>query len=73
MPALWGENGNDRFHVRDGEVDNVDCGDGNDVVIADRFDVVAVNYERVFRRDPVPREDRSENSTQSPHEDHGTS
>jgi hypothetical protein len=51
----------------------VDCGAGNDTVIADSFDVVAANCERVFRRDPASREDRSENSTQSPADDRKTS
>lgn len=71
--TLHGENGNDTIHVRDGEVDNVDCGPGNDTVIADTFDNVASDCERVLRRNPQPREDRSENSTQSPADDRKTS
>jgi Ca2+-binding RTX toxin-like protein len=38
--ALSGGNGNDRFRVRDGEADRITCGNGNDVVIADQFDVI---------------------------------
>jgi Ca2+-binding RTX toxin-like protein len=72
--TLFGEAGNDTIHVRDGEVDNVDCGGGdNDRVIADSFDIVAANCEHVFRRDPAPRQDASENSTQSPADDRKTS
>ena len=37
--------GNDRIHVRDGEADTVDCGDGFDIVLADDKDVVASNCE----------------------------
>src|SRR5919199_1250250 len=38
--TLVGENGDDTFHVRDGEVDRVDCGAGNDTVQADQYDLV---------------------------------
>ena len=31
--TLNGEDGNDRFHVRDGEADTVDCGAGFDMVL----------------------------------------
>ena len=44
--TLNGENGNDRFHVRDGEADTVNCGAGFDRVFADRTDQV----ERTARR-----------------------
>jgi Ca2+-binding RTX toxin-like protein len=41
----------DRILVRDGEVDVVRCSWGNaDTVVADRFDVVAADCERVRRR-----------------------
>ena len=37
--------GNDLIDVRDGEVDQVDCGVGRDTVIADRRDIVSTNCE----------------------------
>jgi Ca2+-binding RTX toxin-like protein len=41
----------DRILTRDGDVDVVRCGWGNaDTVLADRFDVVAPDCERVHRR-----------------------
>ena len=68
--TLHGEGGNDRIHVRDGEVDKVDCGDGVDRVIADSFDQIAADCEKVTRAAPRPgREDASENATQSPSQD----
>jgi Ca2+-binding RTX toxin-like protein len=48
--TLHGENGNDRFHVRDGEADTVTCGPGFDVVLADRKDNVATDCELVRRK-----------------------
>ena len=48
--TLHGENGNDRFHVRDGEADTVNCGAGFDVVFADRKDKVATDCEQVRRK-----------------------
>jgi Ca2+-binding RTX toxin-like protein len=50
--TLLGGPGNDVFHVRDGEADHVDCGEGHDVVRADYKDVVANNCELVIRRAP---------------------
>lgn len=41
--------GNDAIDARDGEVDQVDCGAGQDVVSADPADVVAANCEVVTR------------------------
>jgi Ca2+-binding RTX toxin-like protein len=41
--------GNDLIDVRDGEVDQVDCGVGRDTVIADRRDIVSTNCEVVRR------------------------
>ncbi len=76
--TLHGENGNDTIHVRDGEVDNVDCGDGNDHVIADQFDIVANNCEHVDRKDvtaeslAAANSDKTENSTQDPKADSTT-
>jgi Ca2+-binding RTX toxin-like protein len=48
--TLNGENGDDRFHVRDGEADTVNCGLGFDRVFADRKDKVAADCEAVNRR-----------------------
>ena len=48
---LTGAAGNDRFRVRDGEVDLVHCGDGTDHVKADQFDQVDNDCEHVDRRD----------------------
>jgi Ca2+-binding RTX toxin-like protein len=41
--------GNDTIDARDGEVDQVDCGIGNDRAIVDAIDVVAANCETVER------------------------
>jgi hypothetical protein len=48
---LSGGNGNDRFRVRDGEVDLVHCGEGTDHVKADQFDQVDNDCEHVDRGD----------------------
>ena len=48
---LTGGDGNDRFRVRDGELDAVHCGAGRDTVLADQFDAVDNDCERVRRRD----------------------
>jgi Ca2+-binding RTX toxin-like protein len=48
---LSGGNGNDRFRVRDGEVDLVHCGEGDDHVKADQFDQVDNDCEHVDRQD----------------------
>jgi Ca2+-binding RTX toxin-like protein len=69
---LTGGAGNDRFRVRDGEVDLVHCGDGRDTVLADQFDQVDNDCERVLRRDITSLDqvdDQEENSTESPSED----
>jgi Ca2+-binding RTX toxin-like protein len=61
---LTGGNGNDRFRVRDGEVDLVHCGEGNDHVKADQFDAVDNDCEHVDRRDVTSLDqvdDRGEN------------
>ncbi|HXD59236.1 MAG TPA: calcium-binding protein, partial [Thermoleophilaceae bacterium] len=78
--TLHGGNGNDTFHVRDGEADNIDCGDGNDRVIADFADVIMDatptnpngSCEQVIRKAPKTGEDRAENKYQSPREDKRT-
>jgi Ca2+-binding RTX toxin-like protein len=41
--------GNDRIDARDGEVDSIDCGAGDDSVTADANDVVAPDCENVAR------------------------
>jgi Ca2+-binding RTX toxin-like protein len=61
---LTGGNGNDRFRVRDGEVDLVHCGAGIDRVKADQFDAVDADCEHVDRRDVTSLDqvdDHSEN------------
>jgi Ca2+-binding RTX toxin-like protein len=61
---LTGGNGNDRFRVRDGEVDLVHCGEGSDRVKADQFDAVDNDCEHVDRREVTSLdqvEDRGEN------------
>ena len=73
---LTGGNGNDRFRVRDGEVDRINCGDGNDTVHADQYDVIVDatpanqngSCERVMRNS-TPDSDSEESKTQSPKED----
>jgi hemolysin type calcium-binding protein len=44
---LVGAFGNDRISVRDGSIDTISCGQGHDVVVADRIDHVTVDCERV--------------------------
>ena len=75
--TLHGEAGDDRFHTRDGEVDTIDCGAGQDVALLDGVDVIADataenpngSCEKVVRRAPRAGEDAPENATQSPAED----
>jgi len=70
--SLTGGNGGDRFRVRDGEVDLVHCGEGRDRVIADQFDQVDNDCERVIRRDITSLdqvEDQEENRTENPSSD----
>src|SRR5947208_3494544 len=38
--TLDGGNGNDTFHTRDGEVDKITCGPGNDTALLDTVDVI---------------------------------
>jgi Ca2+-binding RTX toxin-like protein len=69
---LTGGPGNDRFRVRDGEVDLVHCGEGRDTVLADQFDQVDNDCERVLRRDVTSLDqvdDQEENSTENPPQD----
>jgi Ca2+-binding RTX toxin-like protein len=72
--ALDGGPGDDVFRTRDGEVDRITCGDGNDLAILDHVDVItdatAANpngsCERVVRRAPRPRDSAHEDREQSP-------
>jgi len=52
--------GNDRIYVRDGEADNVDCGEGFDSVLADDKDVVAASCEVVKRAAPGPHDKKND-------------
>jgi Ca2+-binding RTX toxin-like protein len=66
---LSGAGGRDLLRVRDGEVDLVHCGEGHDRVLADQFDQVDNDCERVDRRDITSLdqvEDREENQTENP-------
>ena len=76
--TLNGGNGNDRFHVRDGEADKITCGPGHDVVLADQWDVVITDAtttnatgscEKVVRADVKTNDDSAENRVQSPSSD----
>jgi Ca2+-binding RTX toxin-like protein len=69
---LTGGDGNDRFRVRDGEVDAVHCGAGQDRVLADQLDAVDPDCESVVRRDVTSLEqvdDREETRQESPRQD----
>ncbi len=66
---LTGGTGADRFLVRDGELDLVHCGEGRDHVVADQFDTVDNDCERVIRREITSLdqvEDREEDLTENP-------
>ena len=69
--TLHGGDGNDRFHTRDGEVDTVDCGPGNDVALLDFKDVMTdpTACETVKRAAPRPADAQSQNKTQTEPED----
>ena len=75
--ALHGDGGDDRFRTRDGEVDRIECGAGNDTALLDPFDVIVDastsdadgSCERVERAEPRTGEDGPENGTESPPED----
>jgi len=71
VDRLNGGSGRDVFRVRDGEADVVNCGTGNDVVSADRLDVLSADCERVVRAAPRPGDESPENATQFPSEDAG--
>ncbi len=75
--ALDGGDGDDLFRVRDGEVDRITCGDGNDRVRADQFDVIVDatvgdptgSCERVDRADASTESDSEEDKVESETED----
>ena len=48
---LFGHGGNDVIHAADGVFDVIGCGPGHDRVVADRSDRVALDCERVGRRE----------------------
>ncbi|WP_051223179.1 calcium-binding protein [Conexibacter woesei] len=72
--TLDGGNGNDTFHTRDGEVDRITCGPGNDTALLDNVDVITDatadnpngSCEKVVRKDPKPSDSKSEDAQQSP-------
>ena len=72
--TLDGGAGDDTFRTRDGEVDHITCGDGNDTALLDQFDVItdatAANpngsCERVVRKAPKPKDSKTEDAQQSP-------
>jgi Ca2+-binding RTX toxin-like protein len=72
--ALDGGPGNDTFRTRDGEVDRITCGDGNDVAFLDAVDQITDataenangSCEKVIRKQPRSRDDHSENTQQAP-------
>ena len=74
--TLDGGNGNDVFRTRDGEVDRVTCGAGEDRAFLDGFDVITDataenpngSCERVARKAPNPRDSAPEDSEEAPAE-----
>jgi Ca2+-binding RTX toxin-like protein len=72
--SLDGGAGNDSFRTRDGEADRITCGEGNDVAFLDAVDVITDataenangSCEKVIRKQPRSRDDRSENAQQAP-------
>jgi Ca2+-binding RTX toxin-like protein len=72
--ALDGGPGDDTFRTRDGEVDLITCGDGNDTALLDTVDVITDatpanpngSCERVVRQAPKPKDSKTEDAQQSP-------
>jgi hypothetical protein len=72
--ALDGGPGDDTFHTRDGEVDRITCGDGNDTALLDTVDVITDatpanpngSCEKVVRKEPKNKDSRSEDAQQAP-------
>jgi Ca2+-binding RTX toxin-like protein len=52
--AILGQAGDDAITSRDGRIDVVSCGAGNDTVVADRRDIVSRDCESVTRAAPAP-------------------
>ncbi len=79
--TLDGGAGDDRFHTRDGEVDRVTCGDGNDTALLDNVDVITDataenpkgSCETVVRHAPRSKDSASEDQQQSPKDAQKTS
>jgi Ca2+-binding RTX toxin-like protein len=74
--TLDGGNGDDVFRTRDGEVDRITCGSGDDKAFLDGFDVITDataqnpngSCEKVQRRAPGPRDSAPEDSEEAPAE-----
>ena len=68
VDTLVGGAGDDRFHARDGEADDIDCGPGHDGARLDNVDVIVDateadpngSCERVGRADPRRRDEEPE-------------
>ena len=79
--TLDGGPGNDTFRTRDGEVDRITCGDGNDTALLDNVDVITDataenpngSCETVVRRAPKAKDTASEDAQQSPKDAQKTS
>ena len=75
--TLDGGNGDDTFRTRDGEVDRITCGPGNDRALLDHVDVIVDataatpngSCERVQRKAPRRGESRGEDAQESPKEE----
>jgi hypothetical protein len=74
--TLDGGAGADTFHTRDGEVDRITCGDGNDRAILDTVDVITDatpanpngSCERVIRQAPRGNDGSEQNASPDPKE-----
>ncbi len=72
--TLDGGNGNDRFRTRDGEVDRITCGAGNDRAFLDNVDVITDasaenpngSCEKVERKAPKSKDSKSEDAQENP-------
>ena len=74
MDTLRGEDGDDTFHLRDGEADVVNCGPGNDTALLDNKDIIedataAIpngSCEKVVRKGAKSKEDKDETKAAEP-------
>ena len=72
--TLDGGPGNDVFRTRDGEVDRITCGDGDDRALLDEVDVITDataenpngSCEKVVRAAPRARDSQTEHAQESP-------